>query len=299
MPDYFDPHVIGRIKSLELRSLRLVESYMAGMHKSRLLGISTEFAQHRQYVPGDDTKHLDWKIFAKTDRFYVKQYEAETNMQVLFLLDTSNSMFYKSEHAAMSKFDYAATVACALSYLLLEQKDLFGVTLFDERVHDVTRPRGAGSHFRNIVRLLEGARPTGKTSLSRSISDLAPQIRRKGLVAIVSDFVDDLDELGLSLGQLSFAGQDVILFHVEDPVERDFPFAGQTIFLGMEAEGKLLCEPRDLRNAYLTERRRHLDLIRDACLQFGYDLEDMHTDGRLDATLAGVLSLRLARRPVR
>jgi uncharacterized protein (DUF58 family) len=299
MPDFFDPHVIGRIKNLEMRSLRLVESFMAGMHKSRLLGISTEFAQHRQYVPGDDVKHLDWKVFAKTDRFYVKQYEAETNMQVTFLLDTSNSMFFKSERAAMSKFDYASTVVAALCYMLMQQKDTFGLMLFDEEVHSFLRPRGSGTHFRNVTHALQDARAGGHTSLYQSVFTMASRLKRKGLIVVISDFVDDLESLGLALGQLSFAGQDVILFHIEDPVERDFPFSGQTIFLGLEDEGRMLCEPRDLRNAYLAERRRHLDQMRDAVLQFGYDLEYLQTDKRLDAALAGFLTLRLARRAVR
>jgi len=299
MPDYFDPHVIGRVKNLELRSLRLVESFMTGQHKSRLLGISTEFAQHRQYVPGDDVKHLDWKVFAKTDRFYVKQYEAETSMQTTFLLDTSNSMFFKSEQAAMSKFDYAATALAALSYLMLQQKDTFGLMLFDREVHSVVRPRGSGSHFRNIVRTLEEAKPGPQTSLHDAMYTMTSRLKTRGLVCIISDFVDDIDNLGLALGQLSFSGQDAVLFHIEDPVERDFPFSGQTIFLGMENEGKLLCEPRDLRNAYLAERQEHLEGIREACLRFGYDLEAMETDRRLDAALAGFLTLRLARRRVR
>ena len=299
MPDFFDPLVIGRVKGLELRSLRLVESYMSGTHKSRLLGISTDFAQHRQYVPGDDTKHLDWKVFAKTDRFYIKQYEAETNMGVTFLLDTSNSMFFKSEQAGLSKFDYAATILCALSYMLLQQKDTFGLMLFGEGITNVVRARGSGSHFRNCVRVLEEAKPSGKTSVPDAVSAMASQLKRRGLAIIISDFVSDIDRLGLALGQLSFSGQDTVLFHIEDPIERDFPFSGQTIFLGMEDEGKLLCEPRDLRNAYLAERNRHIEDIHQACLSFGYDLEKMQTDKRLDAALSGFLSLRLARKKVR
>lgn len=297
--NYFDPKVIGRIKSLEVRSLRLVESFMAGAHKSRLLGISTEFAQHRPYVPGDDVKHLDWKVFAKTDRYHIKQYEAETNMQVTFLVDTSNSMFFRSERAALSKFDYAATAVSALAYLLLQEKDLFGLMLFDAGVHTVLRPRGAGGHFRNVVAALEQARPGPQTAICLAMNAMVARLSRRGLVVIVSDFVDDVTNLALGLGQLSFAGQDVILLHVEDPDERDFPFAGQTIFRGLEQEGQLLCEPRDLRGAYLEQRGLHLEEIHQACLRFGYDLEKLQTDKRLDAVLSGFLTLRLARKVVR
>jgi uncharacterized protein (DUF58 family) len=296
MPDVFDPQVIGRVKGLAVRSLRLVENFMVGMHKSRLRGISTEFAQHRQYVSGDDTRHLDWKVFAKTDRFYVKEYEAETNMAVRFLVDTSHSMFYKSEEAAMSKYEYAATVTATVAYLLMQQKDTFGLVLFDEKVRAALPAKGSSGHFRNVADTLSKATPGGKTNISNALLSIAPQIKQKGLVVIVSDLIDETDRLGMGLGQMSFLGQDVIIFHVEDPVERDFPFAGQTIFLGLEQEGKLLCDPRDLRNAYVSERQRHLDSIRELCLRFGYDVEDLPTNARLDEVLSGFLSLRLARR---
>ncbi len=299
MADIFDPETIGRVKGLAVRSLRLVESFMVGMHKSRLRGISTEFAQHRQYVYGDDTKHLDWKVFAKTDRFYVKEYEAETSMRVRFMVDTSRSMFYKSDEAAMSKYEYAATVAATLCYLLMQQKDTFGLVLFDEKIRAVLPAKGSGGHFRSVVDALSKAEPGGKTDLGGAMLSLAPQIKQKGLVVVLSDLVDETDKLAYGLGQMSFLGQDVIIFHVEDPVERDFPFAGQTIFLGLEEEGKLLCEPRDLRNAYLAERRRHLESIREISLRFGYDVQDLHTDTRLDEVLSGFLSLRMARRRFR
>ncbi len=296
MPGIFDPHVIGRVKNLELRSMRLVESFMAGMHKSRLLGISTEFAQHRQYVPGDDTKHLDWKVFAKTDRYFVKQYEAETNMPVYFLLDSSNSMFFRGDGAAMSKFEYAATAVATLAYLLMQQKDTFGLVLFDEKVHSILPAKGSGAHYRNILDVLTKARAGGRTDVSNALFALVPQLKRRGLVVVFSDFIDATDRLALGLGQMSYRHQDVGLFHVEDPVERDFPFAGQTIFLGPEQEGKLLCEPRDLRRAYLGARRRHLDTIREAALQFRYDMEQIHTDIGLDEVLTKFLSVRLAKR---
>jgi uncharacterized protein (DUF58 family) len=296
MADIFDPRVVGRVKGLAVRSLRLVESFMVGMHKSRLRGISTEFAQHRQYVVGDDTRHLDWKVFAKTDRFYVKEYEAETSMTVRFLVDTSSSMFYKSEEAAMSKYEYAATVAATLAYLLMQQKDTFGLVLFDEKVRSALPARGSAAHFRNLAETLSKAGPGGKTDISNALLSIAAQVKQKGMVVVLSDLVDETDRLGLGLGQMSFLGQDVIIFHVEDPAEREFPFAGQTIFLGLEQEGKLLCDPRDLRNAYFGERRRHLEVIRELCLRFGYDMEDLPTDTRLDEVLAGFLSLRGARR---
>ncbi len=296
MPEIFDPKIISRVKNLEVRSFRLVESLMVGIHKSRLRGISTEFAQHRQYVTGDDTKHLDWKVFAKTDRYFVKQYEAETNMPMYFFLDTSASMFFKSEEAAMSKFEYASTLIATMAYLMMQQKDTFGLTLFDDKVRTFLSAKGSGSHFRNIVDVMSKASSGTKTDIGRALLTVAPQMKSKGIVTIISDFVDEADTLSKGLGQMSFMGHDVILFHIEDPTERDFPFIGQTIFRGLEGEGRLLCDPEDLAHAYMRERDRHLASIREVCTRFRYDLNDIATDERLDAVLSGMLSSRLARR---
>jgi len=296
MPDIFDPHVISRVKNLELRSFRLVQSLMAGMHKSRLRGISTEFAQHRAYVVGDDTRFLDWKAYAKTDRFFVKQFEAETNMPVFFFLDTSASMFFKSDEAAMSKYEYGATIAATMAYLLTQQKDNFGLTLFDEKVRSFLNAKGSGAHFRNIVDILGKTAAGGKTDIGRAMLAVAPQMKNKGIVVVISDFADESELLTKGLGQMSYLGYDALMFHIEDPVERDFPFTGQTIFRGLEGEGRLLCDPEDLRHAYLNERERHLASIRQVCTRFRYEFDDISTDGRLDAVLAGIMSMRLARR---
>jgi uncharacterized protein (DUF58 family) len=247
MNDFFDPQVIGRVKGLELRSLRLVESLLVGMHK-----------------------------------------------------DASPSMFFKSDDAAMTKFEYAATVLASLAYLLMQQKDTFGLAVFDEKIRTHMPARSSGTHYRQILDLLGKVTSTGgKTDVGTAILNLAPQLKMRGLVIIVSDFVDNPERLGLGLGQLSFAEQDVLLLHVEDPCERDFQFSGQTIFLGSEGEGKLLCDPRDLRNSYLRARGNHLSTVRSFCMRFGFSLEDMTTDSRLDEMLTSLLSLRLARRKVR
>ncbi len=296
MPDIFDPNIISRVKGLEVRSFRLVESLMVGIHKSRLRGISTEFAQHRQYVTGDDTKHLDWKVYAKTDRFFIKQYEAETNMPMYFFVDTSASMFFKSEEAAMSKFEYAATLVATMAYLMMNQKDTFGLTLFDDKVRTFLGAKGSGTHFRNIVDVMGKASSGIKTDIGRALLTVAPQMKNKGIVTVISDFVDEADTLAKGLGQMSFMGHDVMLFHIEDPTERDFPFIGQTIFRGLEGEGRLLCDPEDLLHAYMRERDSHLGAIREVCSRFRYDLNDICTDERLDAVLSGMLSSRLARR---
>ncbi len=307
MADYFDPKIVSRVRGFEIRSMRLVESYMVGMHKSAFRGISTEFAQHRQYVIGDDTRHIDWKVFAKTDEVFVKEYEAETNMAVVFLLDVSPSMFYKSEDTAMSKYEYAATVAATLSYMLMSQKDTFGMTLFSDKIEYHMPTKGSGLHFRNIIDVLnkvqneslesEGEKKEDKgTDIGNVVRKIAPQIKSKGVVVILSDFINDLETLGVGLGQIHSLGQDCMLFHLEDPVERDFPFYGQTILKGLENEGKLLCDPRDLRNIYLREKAKHMDSIQDLCMKFGFDIRSFTTEDHIDSLLTEFLSTRMAQR---
>ncbi|MCX7590892.1 MAG: DUF58 domain-containing protein, partial [Kiritimatiellae bacterium] len=285
MPDYFDPRVISRVKGLEVRSMRLVESHMAGVHRSRLRGISTEFAQHRQYVIGDDLRHLDWKVYAKTDRLFVKEYEAETNMPVYFLLDASPSMFFKSEENLLSKYEYGATIVATVAYLLTQQKDTFALVLFGEKPRTILPAKGSGGHYRNMLDLMSRTAANGaegKTDIGAALMAAAPIMKNRGIVMLISDLVDDTEKLGRGLGQLSFMGQDVVLFHIEDAVERDFPFVGQTIFRGLEGEGKLLCNPEDLREAYLRERAKHLDSIREVCMRFSYEVVDIANDTRLD-----------------
>ena len=299
MTNYFDPKIIGRIKNLDLRSMRLVENFVSGMHKSKILGISTEFAQHRQYVEGDEIKHIDWKVYAKTDKYYIKQYEAETSMNTYFLIDTSASMFFKSDEASMSKFDYAATTVSAMMYMVQGQKDAFALGLFDGKLHTRLPAKGSKSHYQNCNRLLEAAKPTTSTNVSGALTSIAPLMTKAGIVIIISDFIDDLDKLSLALGQMNFIGHDVILFHVEDPLERDFSYGGQTIFIGPENEGKLLCDPRDLRSAYLRERDLHINEVRRICRRSGYELENMFTDSPLDGTLSSIIASRAARKMAR
>lgn len=288
----FDPHVIGRIERLELRARRLVEGFMIGIHRSPYHGISTDFAEHRHYVQGDDTRHLDWKIYARSDRFYVKKYEQDTNLEARFLLDCSNSMFFKSEDAPMSKFEYASTLVASLAYLLHRQRDAVGLTLFDSDIRETVQPRASFAHFRHMMDLLEEATPGDDTGIAGVLKKLGMQIRRRGLVIVVSDFVDDLDEFGQGLGLHDVEGNEVILFRIEDPIEETFPYRGATIFLGMEKEGKLVCNPLDLRMHYLAEREQHIHKLHDACRQHGYMMEETLTDAPLDSMLSGFLNMR-------
>ena len=180
--------------------------------------------------------------------------------------------------------------------LVSNSPDTFGLALFDDKVRTFLNAKGSGSHFRNTIDILSKATAGGKTDIGRAMLNVAPQMKNKGIAVVLSDFADESELLTKGLGQISFLGYDAIFFHVEDPVERDFPFTGQTIFRGLEGEGKLLCDPEDLRQAYLNAREQHLSSIRDVCTRFRFDFTDLSTDTRLDAVLAGFLSARLARR---
>ena len=294
MPTVFDPKVVGRIERLDLKARRLVEGFMLGIHRSPYRGVSTDFAEHRHYVQGDDTRHIDWKIYARSDRYYVKKYEQETNMEVRFLLDCSKSMFFRGAEDRPTKFEYGATLVASLAYLLMGQHDSFGLLLFDREVKSALPPRSTYAHFKVMTDMLEKAAPGADTGLGNVIKKMGAQIRRRGMLVLVSDFVDEMKPLAEGLGLLHGKGCDVILFHVEDPWERDFPFSGQTIFRGVEGEGKLNCDPRDLRGHYLKERKRHLDELYGACRQHGYFLEETPTSEPLDNILWSFLNLREA-----
>jgi uncharacterized protein (DUF58 family) len=290
----FDPHIIARIEQLELRARQVVEGFMVGIHRSPYRGISTDFAEHRLYAQGDDTRHLDWKIYARVDRFYVKKYEQDTNLEARFLVDCSRSMFFRSEEAALSKYAYAATLTASLAYLLHKQRDAVGLTLFDSSLRATLPPRATYANFRLLSETLEKAAPGDDTGLASALHKIGLQGQRRGLVVVVSDFVDDLDRLGEALSLHAGKGNEVLLFRIEDPAEASFPYQGPSVLLGMEKEGKLLCDPRDLRNAYLAARQRHVQALAESCRQHGCIIEEAPTRAPLDTMFAAFLDMRLA-----
>jgi uncharacterized protein (DUF58 family) len=288
----FDPNVIARIEQLELRARQVVEGFMVGVHRSPYRGISTDFAEHRLYAQGDDTRHLDWKIYARVDRFYVKKFEQDTNLEARFLVDCSRSMFFQSDGAALSKFDYAATLTASLAYLLHKQRDAVGLTLFDSDLRTTLPPRATYTNFRHLIATLEKASPGADTGLGSALRKIGLQSQRRGLVVVVSDFVDDLEYLGEALSLHTGKGNEVLLFRIEDPEEESFPYRGPTVFLGMEKEGKLLCDPRDLRSAYLAARQKHVQRLAELGRQHGCLIEEAPTHAPLDSLLAGFLDIR-------
>jgi len=292
---YLDPQTLARLQGLELRARSIVEGYVAGMHRSPYHGFSVEFAEHREYVAGDDLRHVDWKVFGKTDKVYLKQYEEETNLVCYLLLDTSESMRYQSEGAALSKLEYAQCAAAALAYLTLQQQDSVGLVTFDHEVRALLRPSGNPSHWKQLLRLMEDSRPERKTSTGPIFHDLAERLKKRGIVAIFSDLFDDVPAMLAGLKHFRHRRHEVVLFHVLDPAELDFPFEQTTLFKGLESLPEVLSDPRALRKAYLEEFGAFVKQVQIGCREQRIDYVQLRTDQSLGLALASYLSLRMTR----
>jgi uncharacterized protein (DUF58 family) len=294
MPDskrFLHPEAIKRISRLDLRARHVVEGFLAGMHRSPYFGRSVEFRQHRQYSAGDDIRYIDWKVWGKQDRFYVKQFEEETNLRSTLLVDVSESMHYGS--GAMTKFEYAATIAVSLAYLLLRQQDAVGCMAFDDRSRMVVPQRTRRNHLNSIIDALDASEPRNKTDLYRVLRDAAESFPRRGLVVLISDLLADRAGLARGLKMLRSRGHDLLVFHVMDDDELDFPFNGPTRFEGLELPEYLNCNPRALREGYLQALGEFLEEVRRGCARHNTDYALLRTSQPLDAALATYLSNRL------
>lgn len=291
---YLDPIVLAKVRGLELQARLLVEGYLSGMHKSPYHGFSVEFAQHREYVPGDDIKHIDWKVYGRTGRYYLKQYEEETNLICWLVVDTSESMQYAS--GAVSKFDYAAMSAAALAYLILNQQDSVGLATFDDQVRHILKPSSQPSHLREIAQLLNRGPSREKTRIASIFHDLAERVNRRALVMIFSDLLDDVSELMKGLRHLRYNKHEVVVYHVLDPAELDFPFQEATLFRGMEQLPDLLTDPRSLRKGYLAALQEYVTELEQGCRGQDVDYVPMRTDQPLGVALSSYLAHRLARK---
>ncbi len=264
------------------------------MHRSPYYGQSVEFVQHREYVPGDDYRRIDWKVWSKTDKYYIKQYEEDTNLRTLLLVDVSESMNYGS--GAMTKYDYACTVAAALSYLLLRQSDAVALTTFDNALRSRVPPRSRQSHLHSIVEALQTQKPSSKTGIEKLLAQVAEEQSLKGMVVLISDLFVDPQALDKGLSLLRHRGHDVMVFHILDDEELDFDFSGTTKFEGLEAAGDVMCDPRALREGYLTALNRFLETIRRNCSRRLIDYQTIRTSEHLDAALAHYLNHRIGMR---
>ena len=292
---FLNPQTLSKLQGLDLKARLIVEGYVSGLHKSPYHGFSIEFAEHREYVPGDDLRYVDWKVFGKSDRIYLKQYEEETNFACYFLVDTSESMLYKSEQAAVSKLEYAQYVAAALAYLIVQQQDAAGLATFDTAVRNFVRAGSNPSHLKQICHMLEHAPTGGETAMGPIFHDLAERIRKRGLVVIISDLFDDLPTLMLGLKHLRHRRHEVLVMQIIDPAEQDFPFQDPTLFKGLEHLPEEMTEPRSLKAAYCREFEAFLLEARRGCRDLHMEYTLLRTDMPLDAALTSFLSGRARR----
>ncbi len=292
---YLDPEVLARITRLDLQARLVVEGFISGQHKSPFHGQSVEFASHREYVPGDDIKNVDWKVHARTDRFYIKQYEEETNLKAVFLLDASESMQYggDGERNGMTKYQYAAAVTASLAFLLLQQQDAVGLALFDQTLQNYLPPSASPDSIKSMVHAIDTTTPTAKTDLEGVCHSLAEKIPRRGLVCLVSDFfVDDPAAAVRGLQHFQHYGHEVVVLHVMGADELEFPFQGNTQFLGLEETGRLVADPRALRKGYLEAVQRFCRVVNRGCIAARADYKLVSTGQRLDAAMLAFLAAR-------
>ncbi len=293
-PKYLNPRILASLQGLDLQARMVVEGYVSGLHKSPYHGFSVEFAEHREYVAGDDVRHVDWKVWSKTDKYYLKQYEEETNLLTYLLLDTSESMGYASD-GNVTKLQYAQFVAAALGYMVLQQQDSVGLATFDEQVQRYLRPSGQPSHLKELFHLMDSAPAGRKSDLGVIFHDLAERFKKRGVVVVLSDLFDDVPKILSGLRHFRHRRHEVIVFHILDPAEIEFPFRQTTLFKGLEGLPEILTEPHALRKAYQDELREFLDELKKGCQMIDIDYVPLRTDQDLDGPLASYLASRSMR----
>jgi len=286
-----DPKVLDTITRLELRARLVVEGFLSGRHRSPYHGVSVEFTEHREYVPGDDLRHLDWRVLGRSDRYFIKRYEEETSLTCTLVVDASRSMRY-SGGGRMSKFDYASTVAASLACLVLKQQDFAGMALFDREVRSFLPATNNPAHLMAIVEALSEASPEEKTGVGRVLADVASRVNRRGMVVLISDLLDDPDEVLRGLRKLRTKKQDVIVFHVLDHDEIDFPFQKMYRFEGMEDLLRLTADPRALRATYLEVFNEYAGRLRKGCRGQDVDYVLLDTSRSLGVALTAFLATR-------
>jgi uncharacterized protein (DUF58 family) len=287
---FLDPAVLARIGSLELRARTIVEGFLSGLHRSPLRGFSVEFAEYRQYLPGDDLSTMDWKVYAKTDRHYVKKYEEETNLRAHLLLDVSASMRYGS--GPMTKLEYGSCLAASLAYLMNRQRDASGLVTFDDEIRSLLPPSVRPGHLRALLLSLDRLPHGSRTDAGRPLHQLADAIRKRGMVVLISDLLDDPARVIDGLKHFRFRGSDVLVFHVLDPAELTFPFDRPVKFRDLETDEEVLASPSAVREQYLSAMNGLIETYRRELRSTGIDYHLLDTSRPLDFALLSFLAVR-------
>jgi len=288
--NYFDPLVLAGVKNLYLQAKSLVDGMMVGIHPSRAKGMSSEFEEHRGYAHGDDPRHIDWKAYAKFDRYFVKEYNETTNLRAYLVVDASASMGYAG--SGVSKFAYGSILAASLAYLMLKQQEAVGLITFARRMETMIPPKTAHDHLFAILKALENTTPRGMTATAAVLQDLAASLKGRGLIILISDLLDKPEEVAKGLKQLRSRGNEVIVFQIMDRDELEFPFVEPSLFEDLEEDLSLLTDPQTARPAYLATLRTFLDTYRQVCFVHRIDYVLFDTSAGLDRALARYLRWR-------
>lgn len=287
---YLDPEILQRLGDLELIAREVVEGLRVGSHRSPLRGFSTEFAHHRQYVPGDPLRSIDWRVYGRSDRYYTKLYEAETNFDCHLLIDSSSSMTYGS--GKVNKLEYAKFLGASLAYLVLKQRDSVGISVFDSEIRAYLPPRSTMGVLLQMDQLFKDTKPTPKTAIAKQLHDVSLRLKRRSFVIVLSDFLSEVEDVLAGLEHLKFAGHNVMVLHTLDPHELEFPFEGTWQFDGLEGEEPLITQPESIKEDYLANLKEYMSAFSEGCLasQIEYALVD--TSRPLDIFLNEFLNQR-------
>ncbi len=288
---YLKPEVVAQLSSMELRARLVVEGFLTGLHRSPYHGFSVEFTEHRQYLPGDDIKRIDWKAYGKTDRYYVKQFEEETNLKSYIVLDASRSMSYASS-GRIHKFEYASYMAAALAYLMVEQRDAVGLVIYDESIRSFLPPRGTRLYLRQLLRELDHVEPAGKTDTASALHHVAERIKRRGLVVIISDLLDDPDTVKTAFKHFRHKGNEVIVMQVLDPAERSFDFGQDAMFRDLETRDEIMTQPWHIQQAYQRSVGEFIESYKKECREHAIDYLLVDTSMPFDRILFEYLNKR-------
>jgi uncharacterized protein (DUF58 family) len=289
---FLDPRVVSRLSRLDLAARLVVEGFITGLHKSPYHGFSVEFAQHRQYMPGDPIKNIDWKVYAKSDRFYVKEFEEETNLRAYIILDTSRSMTYRSEGSPMSKLEYGVNLAGALSYLMLGQQDAVGLLLFAEKISKYIAPRSVRSHLKTVFGELSGIEPGVGTDVSACLHQLAERVHKRGLVILISDLMDTPEKTMAGLKHFRHRKHEVIVFHLLDKAEIEFPFEKEGAFVDLESGEEIETQPWEIGSEYRRRLSEWTSFYRKMCGEHKIDYVLSNTSTPFDVALLQYLEKR-------
>jgi len=288
---FLDPVVISKLKTLELRARMVVEGFKVGLHRSPYHGFSVEFSEHRPYMQGDALKNVDWKVYAKSEKYFIKQFEEETNLLSHIFVDASKSMQFKHS-GKVSKIDYATILAAALAYVMIDQQDSVGLAIYSDRIHTYLPPKSNRVYLKTLLSALNQIHPGGTTSTSKCLDSVAEKIKKRGLTIIISDFFDDMNSILTALKHIHYKKNEVIVFQILDPIEKSFGFDRDSVFVDLETDEQMTTQPHQIQRAYQQAMNEYLNKLKTECLNFGIEYNLIDTSQPFDKALMSYFAKR-------